>query len=184
MRVTPTTIPEVLIIEPVVFKDERGFFMETYHAERYQKMGIDATFVQDNLSYSVKGALRGLHFQNPNAQAKMIQAIQGEIFDVAVDIRADSPTFGKWVGEYLSDKNQKQFFIPEGFAHGYCVLSPTALVAYKCSTLYSAADEKGIIWNDPELKIAWPGKNPLISEKDISLPQLRKASLPHNKSIK
>jgi dTDP-4-dehydrorhamnose 3,5-epimerase len=177
LRVTPTAIPDALIVEPDVFEDERGFFMETYHGDRYRQMSIHATFVQDNLSHSVKGVLRGLHYQNPNPQAKLIQTLKGEIFDVAVDIRSDSPTFGNWVGEVLSDKNRRQFFIPEGFAHGYYVLSPTALVAYKCNALYSAEDEKGIIWNDPELKITWPNYSPLVSKKDMCLPPFVEATL-------
>jgi dTDP-4-dehydrorhamnose 3,5-epimerase len=175
LKVTPTSIPDVLIIEPDVFEDERGFFMETYHEKRYREMGIDANFVQDNLSYSKKGVLRGLHYQYPNAQAKLIHVIQGEIFDVAVDLRINSLTFGKWVGEILSNTNKKQFLIPADFAHGFCVLSETALVAYKCNTFYSAEDEKGILWNDPDLKIAWPLQNPLVSEKDQNLRLLKNA---------
>ena len=176
MRVKATAIPEVLIIEPDVFEDERGFFMETYHEKRYREMGIDVTFVQDNLAYSVKGTLRGLHYQYPNAQAKLIQVIQGEIFDVAVDIRAGSHTFGKWVGVKLSVTNKKQLFIPTGFAHGYCVLSDTALITYKCSTFYSPEDEKGILWNDPDLKITWPIQNPLVSDKDQKLPSVNETT--------
>jgi len=136
-------------------------------------MGIDVSFVQDNLAYSVKGTLRGLHYQHPNAQAKLIQVIQGEIFDVAVDIRSGSATYGEWVGEILSYTNKKQLFIPVGFAHGYCVLSDTSLVTYKCSTVYSPEDEKGILWNDPNLKIEWPLQNPLISEKDQFLQTIK-----------
>ena len=172
LRVKPTTIPDVLIIEPDVFTDERGFFMETYHEKRYREMGIDVTFVQDNLSYSIMGTLRGLHYQTPNSQAKLVHVIQGEIFDVVVDIRKESPTFGKWVGETLSEQNKRQLYIPTGFAHGYCVLSDTALVMYKCSEFYSSKDEKGILWNDPELQIAWPLQNPLVSEKDQKLPSV------------
>jgi len=173
LRVTPTAIPEVLIIEPDVFTDKRGFFMETYHEKRYRELGIDVTFVQDNLAYSIKGTLRGLHYQHPNGQAKLIQTIQGEIFDVAVDIRSGSATYGKWVGEILSYTNKKQLFIPAGFAHGYCVLSNTALVAYRCSTFYSPEDEKGILWSDPVLNIEWPFQNPLVSEKDQFLPTIK-----------
>jgi len=175
MRITPTAIPDVLIVEPDVHEDPRGFFMETYHAKRYKDMGIEVDFVQDNLSFSVKGTLRGLHYQQPNAQAKLIHAIQGEIFDVAVDIREDSPTFGRWVGETLSGINKKQFYIPEGFAHGYCVLSDTDMVAYKCSALYSRKDEKGIRWNCADLKIKWPIQEPLVSDKDRMLPKLNDA---------
>jgi len=173
LRVRATAIPEVLIIEPDVFTDDRGFFMETYHEKRYRDKGIDVTFVQDNLSYSIKGTLRGLHYQQPNAQAKLIQVIKGKIFDVALDIRADSPTYGKWVGEILSDTNKKQFFIPTGFAHGYCVISNTALVNYKCSTFYSPGDEMGVLWSDSNLKITWPFQNPLVSEKDRKLPSMK-----------
>jgi len=172
LRARATAIPEVLIIEPDVHKDDRGYFMEIYHEKRYREMGIDVTFVQDNLSCSVKGTLRGLHYQQPNPQSKLIQVIQGEIFDVAVDIRTNSSTFGKWVGEILSDQNKRQFFIPAGFAHGYCVLSDTALVMYKCSVFYSPKDEKGILWNDSTLNIKWPILKPLVSEKDRKLPSM------------
>lgn len=172
MRVIPTVIPDVLIIEPDVFEDKRGFFLETYHEQRYRDMGIDVRFVQDNLSYSKKSVLRGLHYQHPNAQAKLIQVPHGEIFDVAVDIRKDSPNFKKWVGEFLSATNKKQLFIPTGFAHGYCVLSETALVSYKCSTLYTPEDDHGIFWNDPDINIHWPVSKPIISQKDTTLPLL------------
>lgn len=170
MKVTPTAIPDVLIIEPDVYTDERGFFMETYHKNRYRKMGIDVTFVQDNLSYSKKGVLRGLHYQSPNPQAKLIQVLQGEIFDVAVDIRKESPTYGKWVSEIVSSANKRQFFIPIGFAHGYCVLSETALVSYKCSTYYFPEKEKGVLWKDTDLDIHWPVSNPIVSAKDQKVP--------------
>lgn len=170
MQIIETELAGPKIIVPDVFEDYRGFFMETYHKKRYQESGIDVDFVQDNLSFSVKATLRGLHYQHPNEQAKLIHVIQGEIFDVAVDIRPNSPTFGKWVGEVLSETNKKQLFIPAGFAHGYCVMSDTTLVAYKCSTFYSPNDEKGLIWNDPDLKIAWPVSDPLVSEKDVTLP--------------
>ena len=166
MKVTPTDINDVLIIEPDVFEDPRGFFMETYHEKRYKTFGIDATFVQDNLSFSVKGTLRGLHYQYPNAQAKLVQVLMGEVFDVAVDIRKGSPTFGKWVGARLSAENKRQLFIPKGFAHGYCVVSNTAIFSYKCSRYYAPKDERGILWKDPELNIDWPVKTPLISDKD------------------
>lgn len=174
MRVTPTAIPDVLIIEPNVYKDERGFFLETYHEKRYRKMGIDVTFVQDNFAYSKNNVLRGLHYQSPNDQAKLIYVIRGEIFDVAVDVRKDSPTFGKWVGETLSGLNKKQFFLPVGFAHGYCVLSDEAVLQYKCSRLYTPGNEKGIIWNDKSLQINWPIPHPIISKKDLHLPSFKK----------
>ena len=166
MKVTPSEIEDVLIIDPDVFEDPRGFFMETFHRKRYKQIGIGIEFVQDNLSFSVKGTLRGLHYQYPNAQAKLVQVLQGEVFDVAVDIRKGSPTFSKWVGVCLSAENKRQLFIPAGFAHGYCVVSDTALFYYKCSKLYSPKDERGILWNDKELHIDWPTKNPLISDKD------------------
>ena len=144
--------------------------METYHEERYREMGIEVRFVQDNLSYSKRGVLRGLHYQWPNAQAKLVQVLDGEIFDVAVDIRKNSPTFGKWVGKTLSGANRKQLYIPAGFAHGYCVLSENAILNYKCNNFYSSVDEKGILWNDSTLQIDWPIVKPIISNKDSNLP--------------
>jgi len=166
MNIITTSLKGVLIIEPRVFKDNRGFFMETYNQNKYQKSGINRRFVQDNLSYSVRGTLRGLHFQIKHPQAKLVQVITGEIFDVAVDIRKESPTFGKWTGVVLSDQNNRQMFIPEGFAHGFCVLSKTAHFSYKCSDFYAPDDEGGIIWSDPDIGIDWPVKDPMISEKD------------------
>ncbi len=166
MNIITTSLKGVLIIEPRVFKDSRGFFMETYNQNKYQKSGINRRFVQDNLSYSLRDTLRGLHFQIKHPQAKLVQVITGEIFDVAVDIRKGSPTFGKWTGVILSDQNKRQLFIPEGFAHGFCVLSETAHFLYKCSDFYAPDDEGGIIWSDPDIGIAWPVKNPVISEKD------------------
>jgi dTDP-4-dehydrorhamnose 3,5-epimerase len=147
--------------------------METYHEKRYKKFGINVEFVQDNLSFSIKGTLRGLHYQYPNAQAKLIQVLQGKVFDVAVDIRRGSPTFGKWVGAYLSAENKHQLFIPEGFAHGYCVVSDQAIFSYKCSGFYSPKDERGILWCDPQINIAWPNKTPLLSEKDYQYSVLK-----------
>jgi len=176
MNITPTTIEGVLIIEPNVFEDNRGFFMETYNQNRYIKAGINRAFVQDNLSYSVKGTIRGLHYQTRYPQAKLVQVITGEIFDVAVDIRIDSPTFGQWIGFHLSDRNKRQLFIPEGFAHGFCVLSKTAYLSYKCSDFYQADDEGGILWSDPEIGIEWPVENPIISEKDNNHPNLSELS--------
>jgi len=166
MNIITTSLEGILIIEPRVFKDNRGFFLETYNQNKYQKSGINRLFVQDNLSYSVRGTLRGLHFQIKHPQAKLVQVITGEIFDVAVDIRRGSPTFGKWTGVVLSDQNKRQMFIPEGFAHGFCVLSDTAHFSYKCSDFYAPDDEGGIIWSDPDIGIEWPVKNPIISEKD------------------
>ena len=166
MNIITTPIEGVLIIEPKIFKDKRGFFMETYNRNRYNVSGINATFVQDNLSYSLKNTLRGLHFQIKHPQAKLIQVISGEIFDVAVDLRPGFATFGKWIGIHLSSENRRQVFIPEGFAHGFCVLSEFALFHYKCSDFYASDDEGGIIWSDPDIGIEWPVKNPIISEKD------------------
>ena len=166
MKVIPTSLKGVLLIEPSVFEDKRGFFMETYQQERYWELGIDRNFIQDNLSYSVRGTLRGLHYQLPHEQAKLMQVIRGEIFDVAVDIRRGSPAFGKWTGFHLSEKNKQQLYIPEGFAHGFCVLSETAIFTYKCSDLYAPDCEGGILWSDPVIGIEWPIGNPLLSDKD------------------
>ena len=173
MRVFPTEIQDVLIVEPDEFKDPRGYFMETFHEKRYREQGIHAAFVQDNISFSLKGTLRGLHYQQPNAQAKLVQVLQGEVFDVAVDIRRGSPTFMHWVGIHLSAENHRQLFIPEGFAHGYCVVSETALFHYKCSGFYAPGSERGILWNDPDLNIDWPRASVLLSDKDRKNPRLR-----------
>lgn len=162
----------LLIIEPQVFEDNRGFFLETYHSARFKAAGVDQVFVQDNLSVSGYATLRGLHFQRNYPQAKLVQAISGEIFDVAVDIRPDSPTFGKWSGVYLSGTNKRQLLIPQGFAHGFCVISEAAHVAYKCSDYYHPEDEGGIIWSDPTIGIKWPVTEPIISEKDKKFPRL------------
>lgn len=170
MKIIQTSLKDVLIVEPDVFMDQRGFFMETYHRLRYQKYNIDSVFVQDNLSCSVKNTIRGLHYQVRHPQSKLVQAIAGEIFDVAVDLRRDSSTFKKWEGIYLSDQNNRQVFIPAGFAHGFCVLSETALVLYKCSDFYAPEDEGGIAWCDPDLGINWPVANPIISNKDKQFP--------------
>ena len=166
MKLIETGIPGLVVIEPAVYGDDRGFFMETYHRERYIGNGIPSEFVQDNFSYSVKGTLRGLHFQLPNAQAKLVQVLKGEIFDVAVDIRRGSPTFGKWVGVTLSDANCRQLYIPEGFAHGFAVLSDIVMFTYKCSDFYAPDSEKGIIWNDSDVGIDWPVDDPILSAKD------------------
>lgn len=187
MKVIPTPLEGVLIIEPDAFKDQRGFFMETWNQKRYENSGIYQTFVQDNLSYSVKGTLRGLHYQINYPQAKLVQAVSGEIYDVAVDIRPGSPTFGKWTGVYLSEENQRQLLVPQGFAHGFCVLSKTALFMYKCSDFYMPEDEAGILWSDPEVGINWPVKNPVISEKDTKYPLLSECpneKLPNLEALK
>jgi dTDP-4-dehydrorhamnose 3,5-epimerase len=172
VRYTKTSLPGVLIIEPVVFKDDRGFFLETHHQKKYVEGGINRTFVQDNRSHSKKGVLRGLHYQLRYPQGKLVYVITGEIFDVAVDIRCGSPTFGKWEGIYLSSDTNRQVFIPEGFAHGFCVLSGTADVLYKCTDFYHPDDEFGILWSDPTISIEWPVVSPILSSKDSQYLQL------------
>ena len=172
VRYTKTSLPGVFVIEPAVFKDDRGFFLETYHQRKYGEGGIDGSFVQDNRSHSRKDVLRGLHYQLRYPQGKLVYAITGEIFDVAVDIRRGSPTFGKWEGVYLSSDNNRQVFIPEGFAHGFCVLSETADVMYKCTDFYNPDDEFGILWSDPTLSIEWPVASPVLSSKDSQYPKL------------
>ena len=182
MNIVPTSLDGLLIIEPVVFEDKRGYFFETYHQKRYRNFGIEYIFVQDNLSFSVKGTLRGLHFQIRKPQAKLVQVLSGEIFDVAVDVRPGSATFGKWSGVRLSEQNKRQLLIPQGFAHGFCVLSETAHVSYKCSANYDPQDEGGILWSDPSIAIRWPVKDPILSEKDQQFPCL--SELPPEKLIK
>jgi len=172
MKITPMSLPEVLLVEPQRFGDARGYFMETWRQERYQAAGINQPFVQDNLSRSVRGILRGLHLQNPNAQGKLVYVLEGEVFDVAVDVRVGSPHFGQWTGAVLSSEDHRQLWIPPGFAHGFCVTSATALFAYKCTAPYSAADEVGVLWNDPALAIPWPVATPQLSAKDGALPRL------------
>jgi dTDP-4-dehydrorhamnose 3,5-epimerase len=167
MRVIDTDINDVKIIEPKVFGDERGFFLETFQARRYQESaGIKLSFVQDNYSRSTKGVLRGLHFQKNKAQGKLVRVVRGEVFDVAVDIRTNSPTFGRWVSVILSEENKRQFWIPPGFAHGFVVLSDSADFEYKCTDYYDPSDEGCLVWNDPTLAITWPLDNPLLSAKD------------------
>ncbi len=166
-------IPDVILIKPKVFEDERGFFMESYKKSDFEKAGITCDFVQDNHSESSYGVLRGLHFQKgKSAQAKLVRVIRGEIFDVAVDIRKDSPSFGKYVSVILSQENKNMLFIPRGFAHGFLVLSEKAEVFYKANNEYDAKSEAGIIWNDQEININWPIKNPIISDKDAEWPKL------------
>jgi len=166
MKVTTCEISGLLILEPKVFTDSRGFFLEIFNQTRYREAGLRADFVQDNLSFSGRGTLRGLHFQNPNSQGKLLQVLQGEVFDVAVDIRRSSPTFGQWHALVLSEQNKQQFYIPHGFAHGFVVLSEAALFYYKCSKFYSHKDELSIRWDDPDIGIEWPVKAPVVSEKD------------------
>lgn len=173
MLVKPTELKSVLLIEPTVFGDARGYFFETWNRNRYSEHGVPREFVQDNVSRSARGILRGLHLQEPFGQAKLVQVLEGEVYDVAVDVRFGSPTFGRWVGERLSSDNHRQLFIPEGFAHGFCVLSESALLQYKCTELYHPETEIGLAWNDPELAIDWPVKDPLLSQKDAAAKRLR-----------
>lgn len=178
IRFDKTPLGGVTLCVPDVFRDARGFFLECYHAAKYMDGGIRAVFVQDNRSRSSKGVLRGLHYQLHKPQAKLVSCIRGEIFDVAVDIRRGSPTFGQWTGAVLSEENQHQLFVPGGFAHGFCVLSETAEILYKCSEFYDPRDDRGVRWNDPELKVDWPLAEPVLSAKDAALPFLKEADLP------
>ncbi len=173
MDVQTTDIPGAFIIKPNVFGDDRGFFVETWNQSRYRDAGIDAEFVQDNLSCSQRGVLRGLHFQNPKPQGKLVQVLQGSVFDVAVDIRRGSPAFGRWVAVELTGDNKHQFYVPPGCAHGFCVLSETALFAYKCTDLYHPEGDGGIAWDDPDIGIDWPLGSPTLSAKDQVAPRLK-----------
>ena len=173
MEFIQTEIPDVILVKPSVIKDHRGFFMESYHIEKFSMGGIDCTFVQDNHAKSIQNTLRGLHFQVNFPQAKLLRCLKGKVFDVAVDIRKNSPSYGKWVGEELSEENKYQLFIPEGFAHGYYVLSETAEITYKCSKVYHPEDEQGFRWDDPEIGIEWPETEPILSRKDQLLPFLK-----------
>jgi dTDP-4-dehydrorhamnose 3,5-epimerase len=172
VRFVPTELPGVIVIELDVHRDARGYFLETYHDQKYKAAGIDGPFVQDNHSRSTAGTLRGLHLQRRRPQGKLIRAIEGEIYDVAVDVRRGSPTFGRWVGVTLSADNFKQCYVPPGFAHGFAVVSPIAQVEYKCTDLYDSASEIGIAWNDPALAIPWPIEQPFLSERDRRHPML------------
>ncbi|MDC0076219.1 dTDP-4-dehydrorhamnose 3,5-epimerase [Gammaproteobacteria bacterium] len=169
MNIVQTSLQDCVIIEPKVFGDERGFFLETFHTSRYADLaGISLPFVQDNYSRSLKGVLRGLHFQKNKPQGKLISVARGEVYDVAVDIRKGSSTFGQWVGVTLSEENKKQLWVPPGFAHGFVVLSEIADFEYKCTDYYDPSDEGSILWNDPDLAIVWPVDNPILSDKDIN----------------
>jgi len=172
------TLPEVIIIEPEVFQDNRGFFMEMYHQNKFEEAGIKDRFVQDNRSRSRRGTIRGLHYQLGRPQGKLIWVLSGEVFDVAVDIRKGSPFLGRWFGINLSGKNRRILYIPPGFAHGFCVISEEAEFLYKCSDFYSPEDERCIRWNDPDLAIDWPVEHPVISEKDANAPFFKDADLP------
>jgi dTDP-4-dehydrorhamnose 3,5-epimerase len=172
VKVVSTRLPEVVIIEPTVFRDERGFFLETYHATRYSEAGITLPFVQDNHSRSREGTLRGLHLQRTRPQGKLVRVIEGEIFDVAADVNPASPTYGTWVGVCLSSDNFRQLYVPPGYAHGFCVVSAVAEVEYKCTDFYDPADESGVMWNDPVLSIEWPTTAPILSARDQTHPPL------------
>ena len=173
IKITNTRLKGVLVIEPRVFQDNRGVFYESYSKRIYQEAGIEADFVQDNHSVSQQGTLRGLHYQRGKGQAKLVRVTHGEVFDVVVDIRKDSPAFGQWEGIILSAQNFKQVYIPVGFAHGFLVLSDRAEFLYKCSEYYAPKEERGVRWNDPDVAVDWPIENPILSEKDKCLPFLR-----------
>jgi dTDP-4-dehydrorhamnose 3,5-epimerase len=172
MKVIKTHLPEVIVIEPQVFADERGHFFESFHQAKFSARGIDTAFVQSNVSRSIKGVLRGLHYQWPNPQAKLVGVLEGEIYDVAVDIRRGSPTFGQWTSAVLSADNHRLLWIPEGYAHGFCVVSDFATVNYQCTTLYDHEADANILWNDAELGIDWPIHEALLSAKDAKAPLL------------
>ena len=173
MNVTPSEIPDVLIIEPRVFSDDRGSFSETFRVESFAGAGLPSSFVQDNVSVSRRGVVRGLHFQHPHGQHKLVHVVQGEVLDVAVDVRTGSPTRGRWVSTVLSDSNRRQLLIPAGFAHGFAVLSDRAVVVYKCSDYFRPESERAIRWDDDELAIDWPFADPILSPKDRTAPCLR-----------
>lgn len=172
MKVTPTALPEVLLVEPKISADGRGFFFEAFNAERYRAAGIAGPFMQDNVSKSGRGVLRGLHLQWPHGQGKLVGVVEGEVFDVAVDVRPNSSTFRKWIGERLTAENARQLYIPSGFAHGFLVLSPTAVFVYKCTDYYHPESERAVRWDDPEIGIDWPMKEVILSERDRSAPSL------------
>jgi dTDP-4-dehydrorhamnose 3,5-epimerase len=173
IRLIPTVLAGVVLIEPQVFADERGFFLESWHETKYAEAGLPVTFVQDNVSRSEHGILRGLHVQEPFGQGKLVQVLDGEVFDVAVDIRVGSPTFGRWAGEFLSAANHRQIYVPPGFAHGFCVTSASAIFSYKCTEFYHPETEFSVAWNDPDLNIAWPISAPVVSSKDGRASRLR-----------
>ncbi|ARA94461.1 MAG: dTDP-4-dehydrorhamnose 3,5-epimerase [Bacteroidetes bacterium] len=176
MQIRQTDLEGVLIIEPRVFHDDRGFFLEQWNAERYRAHGLPGQFVQDNLSCSRRGVLRGLHFQNPHAQGKLVTVLSGAVFDVAVDLRVGSPTFGRWTAVELTAENRRQFYIPEGFAHGFLALEDDTLVQYKCTAPYAPTAEQSLRWDDPDIAIAWPDLDPVLSPKDAAAPFLRELS--------
>lgn len=177
MKIESTAIRDVLLVTPDVHGDHRGFFLELWRYERYREAGLSVEFVQDNLSYSQKGTLRGLHFQNPNPQGKLVTVLEGEVFDVAVDVRKGSPTFGKWVGVTLNATTKQQLYVPPGFAHGFVVTSENALFHYKCTSPYRPEMESVIRWDDPDIAIDWPHQAPTLSKRDSAAPFLRELSL-------
>jgi dTDP-4-dehydrorhamnose 3,5-epimerase len=177
LKATETSLPGVLLIEPKVFADARGFFLETYNSARFREIGIDRPFVQDNQSRSARGVLRGLHYQEPNPQGKLVRCTRGALFDVAVDIRRSSRHFGKWFGLELSEENMRMLWIPPGFAHGFCALTDLADLSYKCTELYDAQSDRAILWNDPDIGIEWPSRQPLLSPKDAAAPRLKDATI-------
>ncbi|MEW9673282.1 dTDP-4-dehydrorhamnose 3,5-epimerase [Ammoniphilus sp. 3BR4] len=179
MNIIQTKLDGVVIIEPAVFGDNRGFFMESYNEQRFIQSGLDIKLIQDNQSLSVEtGTIRGLHYQlNPKAQTKLVRVLTGAIYDVAVDIRKDSPTFGQWVGVILSEDNKRQLLVPKGFAHGFCTLVPNTQVFYKVDEYYSPENDRGILWNDPDIGIDWPTSRPILSDKDSKLPLLKDAEI-------
>jgi dTDP-4-dehydrorhamnose 3,5-epimerase len=174
LEIRPTELPGVLVITPRVFRDERGFFLESFNEAVFAEAGLDTHFVQDNHSRSAKGVLRGLHYQSRQPQGTLVRVVRGKIFDVAADIRRGSPTFGKWVGVTLDDSEMSALWIPPGFAHGFCALSDGTDVTYKCTDFYAPGDERGVLWDDPFLGITWPVKNPILNAKDLGYPPLRK----------
>ena len=177
MEVHDTHLKGVRLIVPRVFNDDRGFFLETFNAAVFEENGLPVNFVQDNHSRSSRGVLRGLHYQHPTWQGKLVRVVTGEIFDVAVDIRRESPTFGQWYGVILNEENKHQLYIPPGYAHGFCVLGDTVDVTYKCTSLYTPAEDAGIRWDDPDIGIDWPISDPLVSEKDRNAPLLKDINL-------
>ncbi len=176
MKFIETSLPGCVVIEPQVFGDSRGFFYESYNEAKYREAGIDRRFVQSNVSRSARGVLRGLHYQWPHPQGKLVSVLEGEVYDVAVDIRRGSPTFGQWAGVMLTAENHRHFWIPEGFAHGFCVLSEFATFSYQCTDLYDAKADGGVRWNDPAIGIDWPVSEPLLSDKDSKAPLLADVS--------
>ncbi|MDH4133954.1 MAG: dTDP-4-dehydrorhamnose 3,5-epimerase [Gammaproteobacteria bacterium] len=178
MEILDLPLTGLKLIRPRIFPDHRGYFLETYQQQRFTNEDLSVRFVQDNLSFSKRGVLRGLHYQYPTWQGKLVFAIQGEIFDVAVDIRRDSPTFGKWHGVVLNDRTHEQLYVPPGFAHGFCVLSETARVMYKCTNYYTPGEEHTLLWNDPDIGIDWPVKDPILADKDAQGKLLKDALIP------